>query len=100
MRTVKFYQKRFLPYMNHLQKVVLLSDIQFEVGFQWTNYWKRRTISQQSCEAGIIDISRRKDVVCKWSIIKHEKARYKNFLREWSCLNSDDDEYAAHHESS
>lgn len=53
--------------MNHLQKVVLLSDIQVEgeVGFQWTNYWKKRTMSQQSGEAGIIDISRRKDVVCK-----------------------------------
>ena len=35
----------------------------------------------------------------KWNIIKHEKAKYKNFLHEWSCLNNDD-EYASLHESS
>ena len=44
-------------------------------------------------------VSRRKQVVCKWNIIKHEKAKHKNFLHDWSCLNNDD-EYAAHHESS
>ena len=28
-----------------------------------------------------------------------EKAKYKNFLHEWSCLNNDD-KYEAYHESS
>ena len=48
-------------------------------------------------QGGITGISRRKQAVCKWNIIKHEKAKFKTFLHEWSCLN--DDEYAAHHES-
>ena len=45
--------------MNHLEKVVLLSDTQVEgeVGFQWTSYWKRRIISQKRGQAGIIDPS-------------------------------------------
>ena len=50
-------------------------------------------------QGGIIGISRRKQAVCEGNIIKHEKTKYKNFLHEWSCL-SNDDEYAAHQESS
>ena len=44
-------------------------------------------------------MSHRKQVVSKWNITRHEKAKYKNFVHECSCL-SNDDEYAAHHESS
>ena len=77
--------------MNHLEKVVLLSDrqVEGEVGFQWTSYWKRRIISQKRGQAGIIDPSLTKHAVCKWSFIKHEKTKFKNFLHEWSCLNND-----------
>ena len=50
-------------------------------------------------QGGIIGISRRKQSVCKWNTVKYEKAKYKNFLHEWSCLNNDDG-CAAHHESS
>ena len=44
-------------------------------------------------------MSHRKQVVSKWNITRHEKAKYKNFVHECSCL-SNDDEYAVHHESS
>ena len=84
MRTVELYLKGFLSYMNHLQKVVLLSDTQAEgeVEFQWTKHWKRRRISQQNGHTGITGISRRKQAVCEGNVIKHEKAKCKNFLHE------------------
>ena len=48
-------------------------------------------------QGGITGISRRKQAVCKWNIIKHEKAKFRTFLHEWFFLN--DDVYAAHLES-
>ena len=51
------------------------------------------------CQSGIIGISRRKNAVCKWSIIKHEKAKYTEFL-EGLCLLNEDGEYSLHHEYS
>ena len=50
-------------------------------------------------QAGIIGISRRKDAVCKWNIIKHEEAKYTEFL-EGLCLLNEDGEYSLHHEHS
>ena len=50
-------------------------------------------------QGGIIGISRGKQAICKWNIIKHEKVKYKNFLHGWSSVNNGD-EYAAHYESS
>ena len=49
-------------------------------------------------QAEFIGISRRKQVVWKWSISKHEKAKDENFLHVWWCLKNHG-EYAAHHES-
>lgn len=49
-------------------------------------------------QAEFIGISRRKQVVWKWSISKHEKAKYENFLHVWWCLNNHD-EFVALHES-
>ena len=31
-------------------------------------------------QSGIIGITRRKGAVCKWKLIKHEKAKYRKFL--------------------
>ena len=50
-------------------------------------------------QAGIIGFTRRKEAVCKWNIIKHEKAKYRKFLSE-VCLTNKDDEYELHHEFS
>jgi len=50
-------------------------------------------------QSGIIGFSRRKDAVCKWNIIKHEKANYTSFLRQW-CTIDENDEYSLHHEFS
>ena len=49
--------------------------------------------------AGIIGFTRRKEAVCKWNIIKHEKGKYRNFLYD-VCQLDDDDEYSLHHEFS
>ena len=49
--------------------------------------------------AGIIGFTRRKEAVCKWNLIKHEKGKYRNFLYD-ICQMSDDDEYSLHHEFS
>ena len=43
-------------------------------------------------QAGIIGFTRRKEAVCKWNIIKHEKAKYRKFLSE-VCLINEDDKY-------
>ena len=49
--------------------------------------------------SGIIGFTRRKEAVCKWNLIKHEKAKYKNFLYD-VCNLDDNDEYSLHHEFS
>ena len=49
--------------------------------------------------AGIIGFTRRKAAVCKWNLIKHEKANYRNFLYD-ICEMGDDDEYNLHYEFS
>ena len=52
-------------------------------------------------QACIIGFTRRKEAVCKWNIIKHEKAKYRKFLSEVCLINEDDDdEYELHHEFS
>ena len=49
--------------------------------------------------SGIIGFSRRKEAVCKWNLIKHEKGKFRNFLYN-ACQINDDDEYRVHHEFS
>ena len=49
--------------------------------------------------SGIIGFTRRKEAVCKWNLIKHEKAKYRNFLYD-VCNMDDSDEYSLHHEFS
>ena len=49
--------------------------------------------------SGIIGITRRKEAVCKWHLIKHEKANYSSFLRKISGVDHKD-EYSLHHEFS
>ena len=46
--------------------------------------------------SGVFGISRRNNTVCLWNIINHEKAKFKNFLQKWCCLNEYDD-YMLHH---
>ena len=48
-------------------------------------------------QSGIIGFSRHKEAVCKWNIIKHEKANYTSFLCHW-CSVDDNDEYSLHNE--
>ena len=48
---------------------------------------------------GIIGITRRKEAVAKWNIIKHEKSSYTKFLEDL-CDLSDDTEFSLHHEFS
>ena len=50
-------------------------------------------------ESGIIGFTRRKDAVCKWNLIKHEKANYRSFLYT-TCQMDEDDEYSLHYEFS
>ena len=47
--------------------------------------------------AGIVGISRRKEAVSRWNLVKHKKLKYRSFLQE-ICGLSDYDEYALHHE--
>ena len=54
---------------------------------------------QAKSSSGIIGITRRKEAVCKWGLIKHEKANYSNFLRKISGVDHED-EYSLHHEFS
>ena len=49
--------------------------------------------------AGIIGFTRRKEAVCKWNLIKHEKEKYRSFLYD-VCQMNDDDEYSLHYEYS
>ena len=48
---------------------------------------------------GIIGISRQKEAVSKWNLVKHEKYRYTSTLVDYSGYN-DNDEYSIHHELS
>ena len=50
--------------------------------------------------SGIFGISRRKEDVCKWSLIKHEKMRYTSLLDKYSGGNDENDEYSLHREFS
>ena len=54
---------------------------------------------QAKSSSGIIGITRRKEAVCKWGLIKHEKANYSNLLRKISSVDQED-EYSLHHEFS
>ena len=54
---------------------------------------------QARSSSEIIGITRRKEAVCKWGLIKHEKANYSNFLRKISGVDHED-EYSLHHEFS
>ena len=49
--------------------------------------------------AGIIGFTRRKEAVCKWNLIKHEKAKYRNFMNT-VCHMDEDDEYSLHYKFS
>ena len=48
-------------------------------------------------QSGIIGITRHKEAVCKWNIIKHEKEQYGDFLQK-ICEFDTNDEYSIHHE--
>ena len=50
-------------------------------------------------QSGIIGFSRRKEAVCKWNIVKHEKSQYTSSL-EKVCDIINEDEYSIHHEFS
>ena len=47
--------------------------------------------------SGVIGFTRRKDAVCKWGLIKHEKMKYSTMLRNLCGLN-DEDEHSLHHD--
>lgn len=49
--------------------------------------------------SGIIGYTRRKEAVCKWDLIKHEKSNYTNMLRGTTGIDNQD-EYSLHHEFS
>ena len=48
---------------------------------------------------GVIGISRKKEAVLKWNLIKHEKAKYTRFIDD-ICNYVEKDEYSLHHEFS
>ena len=50
-------------------------------------------------QSGIIGFSRRKEAVCKWNIVNHEKYQYTSSL-EKVCDIINEDEYSIHHEFS
>ena len=45
----------------------------------------------------VFGISKYKDAACRWNTVKHEKAKFKNFLQEWCCLN-EHVEYVLYHD--
>ena len=49
--------------------------------------------------SGIIGITRKKEAVAKWSIIKHEKEQFTDLLYNLCSLDTDG-EYSLHHEFS
>ena len=44
--------------------------------------------------AGIIGFTRRKEAVCKWNLIKHEKAKYRSHLYDVCQMADDEDEHS------
>ena len=46
--------------------------------------------------AGIIGFTWRKEAVFKWNLIKHEKAKYRNFMNI-ICQMDEDDKYSLHY---
>ena len=50
-------------------------------------------------QSGIVGITRKKEAVNKWNILRHEKLQYTQFL-EQMCNMSSNDEYSLHHEFS
>ena len=48
---------------------------------------------------GIIEITRKKESVAKWNIVKHEKNKYRKFIDD-ICEGGKLDEYSVHHEFS
>ena len=49
--------------------------------------------------SGVIGMTRRKEAVCKWNLVKHEKSRYTGLLSDIYGI-SNEDEYSLHHEFS
>ena len=49
---------------------------------------------------GIIGFTRRKEAVCKWNLIKHEKAKYRSHLYDVCQMADDEDQYSLHYEFS
>ena len=67
---------------------------------QWIKLLRKSTYNKPAKDqGGIIGFSRRKEDVAQWNIIKHEKAKFTNHLRELCCL-TEGDEYSLHHEFS
>ena len=50
-------------------------------------------------QSGIIGITRKKEAVNKWNILRHEKLQYTQFL-EQMCNISNNDKYSLHHKFS
>ena len=48
-------------------------------------------------QSEIIGITRSKEAVCKWNIMKHEKGQYGDFLQK-ICEFDTNDKYSIHHE--
>ena len=53
----------------------------------------------EKSSASIIAFTRRKEVVYKWNLIKHAKAKYRNFMNT-VCHMDEDDEYSLHYKFS
>ena len=51
---------------------------------------------QAKSSSGIIGITRRKEAVRKWGLIKHEKTNYSNLIRKISSVDQED-EYSLRH---
>ena len=54
---------------------------------------------QAKSASGVIRVSRRKEAVCEWNLIKHEKSNYTKMLRDISGIDIED-KYSLHHEFS
>ena len=83
--------------------------------FKWSICGKTYTSARECCgygssveqshnkpakaAGGIIGITRRQVAVCKWNIIKHERAHYTKFIEDVS-MSRNGDEYSLHHEFS
>ena len=67
--------------------------------FQWIRLWKKAYNKPAKSSAGIIGFTRRKEAFCKWNFIKHETAKYRNFMNT-TCRMDDDDEYSLYYQFS